>query len=191
MNLDKVCIPLVISAMLIITAPVVAQDAPDQTTIETQDGDKIYRYRGPDGEVVYTDQPPPQGAEPVQVPKASGYEFQSTPRFEPYQEPEPREPANPYDTLRVTYPEEDQVIWDNTGTMRVSVAIEPALQQGHRLQLLFNGEVRYTGSSTTVTLSEVWRNTYTIVPQVIDGQGETVARGEGVTFHMKQHSAKF
>jgi hypothetical protein len=183
-----------ISGMLICImlpgAVAVAQEAEPGTTVIETEGGKVYRQIGPDGEVLYSDKPLSEQAEPVQVPKTPTYDAQPVPRFEPYKEPDSQQQADPYATLKVTYPGEDQVIWDNTGTMRVSVAVDPPLRGDHQLQILFNGEVRYTGSSTDVTLTEVWRNTYKVVPQVVNAQGEVVTTGEGVTFHMKQHSAK-
>jgi hypothetical protein len=172
--------------------PVLAEQTQDGTTVMEVEGGKIYRNVGPDGEVIYSDRPLNEQAEPIDVPKTPTYESKPVPRFQPYKETPPKKKsANPYKTIKVTYPAEDQVIRDNTGTMRVTVAIEPPLEGGDQLQLLFNGEVRYTGSSTTVTLHDVYRNTYTIVPRIIDAKGEPVASGQGVTFYMKQHSRNF
>lgn len=182
---------------LLVGASAIAQEqnqAEQQPEVfETDSGAKVYRQVGPDGEVMYSDKPLSEQAEPVEVPKSPTYEARPAPRFQAYEDDTPgqQEPAETYKRVEVTYPQPDQVIRDNTGNLRVSVAVEPSLQQGHQLQLLFNGEVRYTGRSTTVSLSEVWRNTYNIVPRIVTGQGETVATGEGVTFHMKQHSRNF
>lgn len=151
----------------------------------------IYKRELPDGTVIYSDQPHPD----AQILNPSAPQTMS-----PYRAPQRTvsEPASgtrstqsaavSYQRVAITSPSEDEAVWNDDLLLLVSVAVEPALRQDHRIAILLDGERVAESASGTVRLQNVYRGTHSLEAIVEDRSGRTVARSAPVTFHMKQHS---
>jgi hypothetical protein len=148
---------------------------------------KIYKYTLPNGDVVYSDKPPPADQaeevtlEPLQTfsaPPAPPLEDSSAGKDEP-------KPVG-YEDFKVTNPTNDATIRDNGGNVRVSLSLTPGLQSGHNIELMMDGQSIGSGKSTSLTLTEVDRGTHTVQASIKDSDGKEVARSNSVIFHLKR-----
>ncbi len=149
-----------------------------------------YRIVHPDGTVEFTDDPR-RGGEQIELapaPTVPAYVAPQRPQRDAAREQTPRDTTT-YQSLSITSPEEDQVIWfDGTG-VNVSIALEPAIANPeHRIVIEMNGEAVAEGQGRRFNIPTVHRGTHTLHAKVVDGAGETLKRSEGVSFHFRQHS---
>lgn len=146
----------------------------------------VYRIVHPDGSVEFTDDPH-RGGEPIKVapvatvPATVVPPATTSPRHS-------RSAETAYQQIRISSPENDQVIWfDGTG-LNIRVQIEPALQSGHRIAIEMNGERVAEAPATNFNLSTVFRGTHTLRALVLDAQGQTLKGSDPISFHFRQHS---
>jgi len=92
-------------------------------------------------------------------------------------------PGAPYQSVEVTSPAEQETLWNIGTNLPVQVRIQPALQTGHRLDLLFDGQRRNLNTANTrVTLPDVFRGQHTLQVVVIDSAGMEVMRSAARVF---------
>lgn len=156
-------------------------------TMGTVHAGSIYKYTLSNGDVVYSDKPPPadQGEkitlEPLQsftLPPAPPLEDSTANNNTP-------EPVG-YETFQVTNPTNDATIRDSGGNVRVSLSLSPGLQGGHSIEVMMDGQSIGSGQGTSVTLTDVDRGTHTVQAAVKDSEGKEVARSNSVIFHLKR-----
>ncbi len=149
---------------------------------------KIYKYTLSNGDIVYSDRPPPpqdQGEE-VKLEPLQGF---SLPPVQPLRDStaEKDEPETVgYQEFKVTSPANDATIRDNGGNVSVSLSLTPGLRNGHSIELMMDGQSIGSGRSTSVTLTEVDRGTHTVQAAVRDSEGKEIARSNSVIFHLKR-----
>jgi hypothetical protein len=98
-------------------------------------------------------------------------------------------PGAPYQSVEVTSPAEQETLWNIGTNLPVQVRIQPALQTGHRLDLLFDGQRRNLNTANTrVTLPDVFRGQHTLQVVVIDSAGMEVMRSPARVFFVQQTS---
>jgi len=98
-------------------------------------------------------------------------------------------PGAPYQSVEVTSPAEQETLWNIGTNLPVQVRIQPALQTGHRLDLLFDGQRRNLNTANTrVTLPDVFRGQHTLQVVVIDSAGMEVMRSAARVFFVQQTS---
>ena len=109
----------------------------------------------------------------------------STPRPQ-----EDREPAGPpYRSFEIANPAQDQTIPNTGGAVQVSVRIEPALRNGHTVQLLLDARpVASPGLTTDFSLNEIPRGTHTAKAVIRDRRGVQIQETSTVQFHVRQES---
>src|SRR5690349_19926511 len=130
----------------------------------------IWRWTDADGVVHFSDQPRPGAVKvnlgPISAPSGNG------PRpEEPTVEaaPEPRRQTFAYTSCVVQSPENDQT-FNGVQPVTVILAIEPQLQDGHRVQVYVNGALNtdWPPEATSFTLPEVFRGSHTIQARIVD-----------------------
>jgi hypothetical protein len=153
----------------------------------TGSDDRIYRSVDAEGRVVFSDQPPSDDAKPLELPPLMIVEptvVVPPPRPQRTERPQP-----PYRTLAIVSPAHDEAVRSNVGDVAIRVRVEPALQPGHRLQLLLDGEVvDGSGTGGVFQLSNVHRGTHVAQARVVDGDGHVVKTSDAISFHMLQIS---
>ena len=148
---------------------------------------KVYKYTLSNGDVVYSDKPPPadQGEE-VKLEPLQGFSLPPAPPLEQSTaKSKEAEPAG-YTEFKVTSPANDQTIRDNGGNVSVSLTLVPGLKGGHSIEVLMDGQSIGSGSGTSVTLTEVDRGTHTVQATIKDDEGKEIARSNSVIFHLKR-----
>ena len=142
----------------------------------------VYKWVGPDGEVVYSDEPR-EGAEEVRIEPLQTYHPQQLPRSRP--KPTPKRRSVPYTEFAVTSPANNATIRGVTGSLEVKVTSSPALQSGHRITFYLDGQVvGGPGTASAVQLKNVNRGSHIVQAAITNRDGKEVARTNAVTVHI-------
>lgn len=149
--------------------------------------EKVYKYTLSNGDVVYSDKPPPADqAEEVKLEPLQTFSLPPPPPLEDStakrDEPEPVG----YTEFKVTNPTNDQTIRDHGGNVSVSLSLAPGLRGGHSIEVMMDGQSIGSGSGTSVTLTQVDRGTHTVQASIKDSEGKEIARSNSVIFHLKR-----
>jgi hypothetical protein len=155
---------------------------------------QVYKWVDEDGIVHYSDQPAP-GAERIDI--------QQNPRSAPAprrstatraaaaaSDTAAAEPAKPfsYESLSFTSPGSEQTLWNIGGTLNVTMSLSPALRNGDRVRLYFDGAAQPISGTTSVQLEEVWRGAHNLQAEVLDANGTLMIRSEPIRFYVQQTS---
>ena len=147
-----------------------------------------WRWKDKNGVVHYSDQPVPGATLVTLGPQAAP----GTPPA-PIVQPPPAAAATPgptpYTRCVVVAPANDEV-FNNVNSVTASVLILPGLQQGHRMQVLFDGQPypAWPAGGLSHTLSDLFRGTHTLSVNVVDASGRSLCSGPAVSFHVRQPS---
>ena len=152
-------------------------------------GAEVYRWVDDDGQVHYSDRPSP-GADRVVI-EVAPPSSSPAPGVASAQTPSPTDDkpaAAAYESLTIRSPGQDEVLWNIEGQLDVAVAPQPALQRGHTLQLLLDGQpvAELEPGTTRTRLSDVYRGRHTLVARIQDGSGSTLIQSAPVTFQVQQ-----
>jgi hypothetical protein len=139
---------------------------------------KVYKYTLSNGDVVYSDKPPPADqAEEVKLEPLQGFSLPAPPPLEDSTAKAEEPVPVGYTEFKVTSPINDQTIRDNGGNVSVILSLTPGLQGGHSIEVMMDGQSIGSGSGTSVTLTEVDRGTHTVQASIKDNAGKEIARG--------------
>ena len=157
---------------------------------------QVYKWVDEDGVIHYSDQPV-AGAELVTLPKRSNGNTVAAPR---QRATTPRATAEAADTsaspapepftysaISFTAPAAEETLWNIGGVLSVSLALQPALQSGHRLRVYFDGEPQ-DQRTTSFQIQEVWRGEHNLQAEVVDESGTLMIRSEPMRFYVQQSS---
>jgi hypothetical protein len=146
---------------------------------------KVYKLVLPDGSVQFTDQPQ-EGAEEVKLPPVQTFRPPPVPPSGSGSSGERGDAGPLYESIAVVSPRPDETLRDNTGTVDITLSLEPSLRAGHTVEILLDGKAIGSGAGTSVSVSDVDRGTHTVSAAVKDADGNTLATAPGVTFHLKR-----
>lgn len=93
-------------------------------------------------------------------------------------------------SLRVAEPTPEQTVHDNAGNLTVRIAVEDQarLPESLRIRVLIDGKLAAEGPGRQFQLSNVDRGSHEVQAQLVDADGNVVARSEPVRFHLWQAS---
>lgn len=151
---------------------------------------QAYKWVDEEGVTHYSDRPQ-EGAEQINL---SGYSRNTGAQFyrqRPVAEDadETAEDTGPfrYESLAVSSPGAEETLWNIEGTLSVSLALSPGLQNGHRVRVYFDGQPREV-SGSSFQIEEVHRGVHNIQVEVIDGTGKLMIRSVANRFYVQQNS---
>ncbi len=158
----------------------------------------VYKWVGPDGKIVYTDQPRP-GAKEVELPK-----FPPPPTAKPAAAdkttPDKKAdtsaaPAFPgYKKVTLVKPENDATVRENSGVVDVALELEPAWDPklGHKITVSLDGKnLPEIHTTSQFQLQNIDRGSHSLQVTVNDAKDLPLATSNSVTFHMKRQSVNF
>ena len=164
--------PKLLLALLLLSWPAFAQ---------------VYTYIDADGNRVYTDQPKPGNAKPVEMAPMNAMPAQK--RLSPPKGPAQPAPAPIYQVLRILFPTPDSMVEDPAGDLIVTVNSEPALLPAHSYRLLLDGTAAGAPSRSAVfALTNLDRGTHQLAVEIVDSQGQTLERTPSQPVHVKRMS---
>ncbi len=155
---------------------------------------EVYRWVDESGQVHYSDTPR-EGAELVILQKAQGFkapQISSRPGGgSDGSTGEEEAPAQQgYSRLAITSPAQEEVFWNIEGVLEVTVEMTPRLRRGDRLRLIYDGQplegLRF--SRGKIRMTDVYRGVHTLVAEVVDSNGRSLARTDVRTFMVQQTS---
>lgn len=142
---------------------------------------QIYRSVDEQGNVVFSDQPPPPGtpSEEVELGELNTTPPPATPSRATRQTTPAEAPPEP--TVTITAPENEATIAMGPGNFSVSASVSPPLRAGEALQLRMDGEpVGEPRREPSWSLTGVLRGPHDLVLRRVDAAGNTVAESEAV-----------
>lgn len=148
----------------------------------------VFKWVDASGQVHFSDQPV-DGAEKLDLPEPTVYSPRPLPGQEEDQAGQGTVVGAAYRSFAVVSPRENVTIYDNDGSVKVSLEIQPALLKGHKFRLFLDG-APVSGELTTpqITLQNVDRGTHTVSAAILDQGGIELGRTARVTFHLRQTS---
>jgi hypothetical protein len=153
-----------------------------------------WRWKDANGVVHYSDRPAP-GAERVQVGSSSGpgnaeaaAPQPATPAANP-QQAQPVPTGVPYTSCVVVAPANDEV-FNAVNSVSASLLLTPELQEGHRIQVLFDGQPypAWPEGVLSYTIVDINRGTHSLSARLVDAEGRSLCTGPAITFHVRQPS---
>jgi len=163
-------------------------------------GAQVYKVVDEDGNVTYTDQAPPGGAEPMELPDLSVVDTDyvappATSDSQPAQdaapaEPTPRELRKMYSDFKITRPMPEETFWGTANQVVVSWGSSKPLEDGMTVKVYVDGTLQSgdQGGMLALTLD---RGEHTVYAELFDARGRRVVTSGSVTFFVKQHSVGF
>lgn len=145
----------------------------------------VYTYLDADGNRVFTDKPRSANAQRVELAPTNSTSLPAAPPSPP---PTPTlEPMPGYQLLRITLPEPDATIRDNTGGLLVTLESDPGLHEEHRYRVLLDGQpYGEPGRSPVFTLDNLDRGSHQLAAEIVDAAGRIVERTPSQPFHIKR-----
>jgi len=150
----------------------------------------VYRWTDANGQTHFTDRPRP-GAERITItfspPASSLPEGNSRAAIGREPADEPPAPVARYQSLTITSPAQEQVLWNIEGQLDVAAAVQPPLQPGHALQFTLDGRTAVADpGSTRVRFEEVFRGEHSLQVEVVDAQGRPLVASPTTRFFVRQ-----
>jgi hypothetical protein len=154
---------------------------------------ETWKWKDANGVVHYSDQPVP-GAERINVvapkPSSSAPKPAAAPRVAATS-PESNQATNqpaivPYTRCVITAPDNDET-FSAVNAVTAGVLIEPALQSGHHIEVLLNGNSvqDWPKDAMGFVLKKLERGAYTISARVLDDFGGAVCSGPTINFYVR------
>jgi len=143
-----------------------------------------------EGVVSYTEVPASTCPEPVKLPVYSTFESPATPASAEGAAVEPAANDAEFDvyrSIKILQPEADGVVRSNEGKVGVTIALEPVLQEGHRVTLRIDGSaVPGSFDGLAIELSGIERGTHSVIAAVSDVSGNILIQSPAVSFTLRK-----
>ncbi len=150
---------------------------------------QIYQYKDTNGNTVYTNQPPQgQDAEQVQLSPTNSVEMKA-PSSTDVAEPT-AQASKAYKLLALADLPSDEALRANNGSFSVTVRIDPALMNGHRLRLVLDGKpYGAAGTSTQLMVKNLTRGEHSLAVDVLLGE-RSLQRSDAINFTVQRVDTK-
>lgn len=160
-----------------------------QTNVQAE----IFRSVDKQGNPVFTDIPS-KNSSPVKLKQPSTYKAPSLNASEAPATAESEDVSSAYKQFSVAVPDDGQAFWDNSGDVRVSLALQPALKtkQGHRVQFYLDGVAQGDAvTSLSAVLKNVERGEHTVSAKLLSATGAVIKQTDVVHFQIHRQSLNF
>ena len=159
---------------------------------------EVYKVVDKDGNVTFTDQPPAEGAQPMDLPPLSVVESNvQAPEVpaagasaEEAKPPAPRELRKQYRDFRITQPQQEETFWGTANTVVVSWGSSQPIAPQMNVMLYVDGEGQKAPATGGVTLT-LDRGEHQVYAELRDERNRRIVTTDTVTFFVKQYSANF
>ncbi len=151
----------------------------------------VYKTVLPDGTVIYSDRPPAVDATPAELPPIQLIPAPPPPAVtDTPPSPDKAEKKNYYQSIDITSPTQDGTVRDNTGTVAITVSVNPGLliDAGHTIAVYLDGHLVAEETGASATLNNIDRGSHTLYASILSKQGESLISSPTVTFHLHRVS---
>jgi hypothetical protein len=149
---------------------------------------EVYQTKDEDGNIVYTDVPPTEGAPELKLPPVNVFK---APRETLESQKSSARVADEfkYQSLEILSPPNNETILINTTNITIEIKVLPGLNRSanHRLQILWDGEL-LAENQLTYKIDQADRGEHIIKAQIVD-QNNQVLISTTSSLHVKQPSA--
>ncbi len=141
---------------------------------------EVYKSVDEHGNTVFSDTPTTD-SEKIEV-----QDIQTVPALENYPEyTRPEKPVERYSTINIISPDDDATIWNNVGSLAVTVKIDPQLLAPDKIVLYLDGKEYASGTSAGFSLTGVDRGTHNLRASIKNALGDIIISSKVVTFHLR------
>ncbi len=155
---------------------------------------EVYKTTGPDGVVIFTDEPPTPDAEPLELQPLNVMDSREAAELiysEPASEAAREAAKAVLTTISIQAPAAEETLRGTNGVVTVSFSVSPRLEDKQTIVLLLDGKIVRTVHRLHTEISGVERGTHTLTASLLDSEGNQIAQAGDVVFHLKQHSVLF
>jgi hypothetical protein len=150
----------------------------------------VYRWVDADGQAHYTDRPE-RGAERITItvsPPASSSARNGTANINTKAGGDDSTiPVTGYQSLTITRPTQEQVLWNIEGQLDVAAEVQPELQPEHALRFRLDGRMMLAEPGVTqARFSEVFRGEHTLQVEAVDASGRALISSPTSRFFVRQ-----
>lgn len=139
----------------------------------------VYKWVDGEGRVHFSDRPV-ENAQAVHLYEQSASQRATT------QEQTADGPSS-YTAFELMQPEDNQTLRTDEGKVPLALLLQPALQQGHKIQIILDGSpISGQFTSTQLTLRQVSKGTHRLHAVVVDAEGTEQMRSQEINFHVRQ-----
>lgn len=153
---------------------------------------QVYKTVDKDGNVSYTDQPPPDGSKPIKLAPISVIE---APTYK--KAPEAGEEGDaeevPLRTLRRNFrdfaiisPQPEESVWRPDGPIPVAWSAGSVLLEGMQVTISVDGQQKASTTQSMIPVAGLERGEHVIRAELRDAKNRTIATAEPVTFFVRQ-----
>lgn len=154
---------------------------------------QVYKTVDADGNVTYTDKPPPDGSKPIKLAPISVIE---APTYE--KAPDPAKAGGegeeiPLRDLRKIYrdfsiisPQSEESVWRPDGPVSVAWSVGNPLQQGMQVSIYLDGAKQATTTEQVIPITGLDRGEHTLAAELRDAKNRKIATAAPVTFFIRQ-----
>jgi len=172
----------IIVLLLILFTPLIAQAG-------------FYKYTDENGETVYSDKAPYNGADKVKLPAIQttpAIKFKTKAKHKQGTDPEnSRQEVTKYRRFKITTPKDGKAMRNNAGLVEVKLAIQPKLdvKAGHRIDFLLDGHVIKSASKrSTLTIKNMERGEHRLQARIKDKQGKLLKSTASIKIVLHRYS---
>ena len=149
---------------------------------------QAYTWTDEDGVVHFSDRPQ-EGAEQIQLaapvapPPPPPRSVSSAAAATAETAPEDDGPFE-YESLTIGSPLAEETLWNIESVLNVTLNLQPALQEGHRIRVFFDGTPRYV-NRMSFQINDVFRGVHNIQAEVVDESGTMKIRSMPNRFYVQ------
>jgi hypothetical protein len=158
---------------------------------------EIYKVVDKDGNVTFTDQPPGDGAQPMDLPPLSIIETDIqtdqapaagvVPEPEVAKEPTARELRTMYSDFRITQPLNEETFWGTANSVVINWGSSTPPAADMTVKIYLDGQAQPTPASGGLSLT-LDRGEHQVYAELRDAADRRIVVSETVTFFVKQNS---
>lgn len=151
---------------------------------------ETYKWVDAQGQVHYSDRPPPDGAEKVELLPIQTYKVPVTEYAASGNSASKGGAVIAYSEFDMRTPQSGEVITNAGGNVNVQLRVQPELQPGHSILIYLDGK-RVDGIPTagvSFPLVNVNRGEHQLVAVIVDRAAKSLASTGAVTFVVRQNS---
>ena len=152
---------------------------------------EVYKTVDADGNVTYTDKPPPDGSKPIKlapisVIEAPTYEKAPDPAKAEGEEIPLRDLRKIYRDFAIISPQSEESVWRPDGPVAVAWSVGNPLQQGMQVSIYLDGAKQATTTEQIIPLAGLERGEHTLTAELRDAKNRMIASAVPVTFFIQQ-----